>query len=185
MSVARLAGTLAVSLLTLAACGQRDTPTAVDHLSAHADQGASYNSVSNGKPGAMPLAVRKSTTRFNSTKQAIAAGHVPTDECVAHPVLGGMGQHWVNGALIDHVFDPSKPEAVLYEHSGDGKVKLVAVEYIVIDVGQPHPSFDGRLCDVGGVPPLGSTPHYSLHVWVHRANPNGLYTPFNPNVSCN
>jgi hypothetical protein len=28
-------------------------------------------------------------------------------------------------------------------------------------------------------------PHYQLHVWVWKNNPNGMYTPFNPNVSCN
>lgn len=34
--------------------------------------------------------------------------------------------------------------------------------------------------DKGG-PPL---PHYQLHVWIWKANPSGMYFPFNPNVSC-
>ncbi len=34
--------------------------------------------------------------------------------------------------------------------------------------------------DRGG-PPL---PHYQLHVWLWKANPSGMYFPFNPNVSC-
>jgi len=27
-------------------------------------------------------------------------------------------------------------------------------------------------------------PHYDLHVWLFRDNPNGQFAPFNPNVSC-
>jgi hypothetical protein len=27
-------------------------------------------------------------------------------------------------------------------------------------------------------------PHYDRHVWLYRDNPNGLFAPFNPNVSC-
>jgi hypothetical protein len=27
-------------------------------------------------------------------------------------------------------------------------------------------------------------PHYDRHVWIWRDNPNGVFTPFNPNVTC-
>ena len=27
-------------------------------------------------------------------------------------------------------------------------------------------------------------PHFDRHVWVFRDNPNGVYAPYNPNVSC-
>ena len=27
-------------------------------------------------------------------------------------------------------------------------------------------------------------PHYDRHVWIYRENPNGVFTPFNPAVSC-
>jgi hypothetical protein len=30
----------------------------------------------------------------------------------------------------------------------------------------------------------GLAPHYDLHVWVFRQNPNGAFEPFNPAVSC-
>jgi hypothetical protein len=26
--------------------------------------------------------------------------------------------------------------------------------------------------------------HYDLHVWTHKANPAGVFSPFNPKVSC-
>jgi hypothetical protein len=94
-----------------------------------------------------------------------------------------MGHHWVNEGLVDPVFDAANPEVVLYEKSKNGQYRLVAVEYIVIDVGQPAPTFDGQPFDVGGTPV--PAPHWSLHVWLHKENPSGLFTPFNPAVSCN
>ena len=27
-------------------------------------------------------------------------------------------------------------------------------------------------------------PHFDRHVWIYRDNPNGVFTPFNPAVSC-
>ena len=89
-----------------------------------------------------------------------------------------MGFHWVNNALVDPVFDPKNPEAVLYDTQG----KLVAVEYIVIDIGQPRPAFDGYPFDIGGTPV--PVPHWSLHTWVHFDNPAGVHAPWNPNISC-
>lgn len=46
-----------------------------------------------------------------------------------------------------------------------------------------------RLADVWrvdvrcGRTPLPTT-HWSLRIWPYRGNPNGIYVPFNPNVSC-
>lgn len=126
-------------------------------------------------------AVTQATARFHSITQAQNAGY-EGGECVSVPGLGGMGEHWVNGALVDPIFDPLQPEVLLYEPQPNGKKKLVAVEYIVIDIGQPRPSFGDKLFDIGGTPvPVA---HWSLHVWLWKTNPNGLFTPFNPNVSC-
>ena len=27
-------------------------------------------------------------------------------------------------------------------------------------------------------------PHFNRHVWIYRDNPNGVFAPFNPAVSC-
>ena len=94
-----------------------------------------------------------------------------------------MGFHWVNHSLVDPVFEQLKPEALLYAPNGNGKLKLVAVEYIVINTGQPAPTFDGQPFDVGGTPIPDA--HWSLHVWIHKDNPSGIFTPFNPAISCN
>lgn len=127
--------------------------------------------------------VRRATARYNSTTQAVHAGYENNGHCVEHPDLGGMGYHWVNGELTDPVFDPANPEALLYEPDKNGNLKLVGVEYIVIDIGQDHPHFGDYPFDIGGTPvPVD---HYSLHVWLYKDNPNGMFTPFNPNVTCN
>lgn len=126
--------------------------------------------------------VRQATSRFHSTTQAIAAGYEPDDHCVSVPGLGGMGFHWVNPTLVDGVFDPEKPEAVLYAPGPNGNLRLVAVEYIVINMGQPRPAFGNHPFDLNGTPV--PAPHWSLHVWLYEENPNGIFTPFNPNVSC-
>ncbi|PKD44279.1 hypothetical protein CWD77_02080 [Rhodohalobacter barkolensis] len=127
-------------------------------------------------------AVKQATSRFNSTTQATKAGYVNLEECISSE-SGGMGYHWLNEDWVDPVFDPLQPEAVVYEADKNGNMKLVAVEYIVIDIGQDHPHFGDYPLDVGGTPvPVD---HYSLHVWLYKDNPNGIFTPFNPNVSCN
>lgn len=70
----------------------------------------------------------------------------------------------------------------MYAPDKHGKLKLVAVEYIVINTGQTAPTFDGQPFDVGGTPvPVA---HWSLHLWTHKANPSGLFAPFNPDVDC-
>ena len=127
-------------------------------------------------------AVRQATARYHSTQLAIAAGYQPDEHCVSVPGLGGMGYHWANQGLVDPVFDPLQPEVMLYAPGPGGNLRLVAVEYIVINLGQPRPMFDDRLFDIGGTPV--PVPHWSLHVWIYEPNPNGIFTPFNPNISC-
>jgi len=164
------------SLLLAASCDRSATPVAADELTSVSSVHAARGNVS------LLQSVKQATARYNSTVQAVRAGYQPDDHCVAHPVLGGMGYHWANPTLVDSVFDPLKPEVILYASGPSGNPELVAVEYIVIDVGQPHPHFGDHPFDVGGTPiPV---PHYSLHVWLYKDNPNGIFTPFNPNVSC-
>jgi hypothetical protein len=126
--------------------------------------------------------VRHATARFHSTDQALEAGYQPDAHCVEVSGLGGMGYHWVNPDQIDPAFDPAQPEVLLYATGPGGNLRLVAVEYIVIDVGQDHPSFGDHPLDVGGTPV--PVPHWSLHVWLYEENPDGIFSPFNPNVGC-
>ena len=129
-------------------------------------------------------AVKAATARFNSKTQAARAGYMDPGpgHCVAVPGMGAMGYHWVNRSLIDPVYDPLVPEALLYAYDKNGNKKLVGVEYIVINVGQDRPYFGDHPFDIGGTPV--EAPHWSLHVWLYESNPNGMFTPFNPNVFC-
>lgn len=164
--------------LLLAAAGCGAAPSEASHENLHADVSPSAAAASAGSIRALHAA----TARYHSTTQATRAGYQVASPCVADPTLGGMGYHWLNGALVDPVFELLRPEAVLYEPDARGNLKLVAVEYIVVDVGQPRPEFDGHPFDIGGAPlPIA---HWTLHVWVHRDNPAGIFTPFNPAVSC-
>jgi len=127
-------------------------------------------------------AVRNATSRYNSTTQAIKDGYQPTEQCVAVPGVGGMGYHWVNPDLVDGTFDPLKPEVMLYAKGPGGNLRLIAVEYIVINGGQPRPMFGDQPFDINGTPV--PAPHWSLHVWAHETNPSGTFAPFNPNITC-
>jgi hypothetical protein len=178
MSNARsaLAALAVVSALVVAGC---DDPAA---LHDHAAPATSSAVPALPQQGALLQQVKSATGGFHSQARATRAGYAEASECVAVPGLGGMGFHWLNEDLVDPFFDPLQPEAVLYEPDAHGNEKLVGVEYIVIDVGQDAPTFDGQPFDVGGTPvPVD---HWSLHVWVHKENPNGIFTPFNPDVSC-
>jgi hypothetical protein len=126
--------------------------------------------------------VRTATARYHSSTQSIMNGYQPNNHCVSAPGLGGMGYHWVNPSLVDPVFDPLKPEVLLYATGAGGKLQLVAIEYIVINVGQPRPMFGDQPFDIGGTPT--PVPHWSLHVWMYEENPNGMFVNFNPNISC-
>jgi hypothetical protein len=169
-------------MLALLATGCAEGPTtAVSDLEPSASRAAAEP----GSPTEDWLkAVRQATVRYNATTQALKAGYVPDTHCVQSP-FGGMGYHWANPTRIDAAFDPLEPEVVLYAPSPRG-LKLVAVEYIVLNVGQPRPYFGDHPFDIGGVMPLtlAGIAHWSLHVWLHEDNPNGVFTPFNPNVSC-
>ena len=131
---------------------------------------------------ALARRVVAASARFHSAEQAEAAGYVRMSECVAVPGLGGMGYHYSNRSLVNPVFDPLQPEALLYVEGPGGNLRLIGVEYIVIKAGQPAPTFAGYPFDDGGTPT--PAPHWSLHAWLWQANPRGTFVNFNPTVSC-
>lgn len=176
---------LAVLLLSLFSSCKKEIrdKTSEENLASISEKSRASGSeqAESSKPGLLK-SVRSATSRFHSTTQAIAAGYEPDDHCVSVPGLGGMGYHWVNPSLVDEVFDPLKPEVVLYASGPGGNLRLVAIEYIVINAGQAAPTFGNEPFNVGGTPV--PEPHWSLHVWLYEDNPSGMFTPFNPNISC-
>ena len=74
--------------------------------------------------------VRAANDRFKDVAVAVAEGYGPIP-CASGLQGGAMGIHYVNGEFLkDGVIDIAKPEAVMYEPTADGKMDLVAVEYI-------------------------------------------------------
>ena len=178
----KLLGTIlipALLVLLFISCQKESSYDTAEETLASAKNTSGSNEISESD---LLRAVRQATAKFHSTNQALMAGYIADDHCVSVPGLGGMGYHWVNPSLVDPVFDPLNPEAVLYATGPSGNLRLVALEYIVIDVGQPAPMFGDQPFDVGGAPI--PAPHWTLHVWLYEHNPSGMFTPFNPNVSC-
>ena len=74
--------------------------------------------------------VRAANARFNDVSVAVAEGYAPIP-CASGVDGGAMGVHYVNpNYLKDAIPDLKRPQAVMYEPTPDGKMALVAVEYI-------------------------------------------------------
>jgi hypothetical protein len=132
--------------------------------------------------------LRSATSGFKVPEAALAAGYSLVsglDYCFNNPGVGGMGVHYINTASLDTTVEMLKPEAMVYQATPDGRLKLGAVEYIV-----PAAAWDAE--GHSGPPSvLGQSFHlnealgvYVLHAWIWRNNPAGLYADWNPRVTC-
>lgn len=121
---------------------------------------------------------RRATAPYHSIRAAEAAGYVDINLPVPH-----MGEHWVNGSLVDGVFEADKPEALVYADLGNGQLRLVAVEYLApYDPAGPPAGFAGT-CDSWAVFPSPENPvFWTLHAWVWEPNIAGTFAKFNPMV---
>jgi len=126
--------------------------------------------------------VRAANDRFKDVSVAVAEGYGPIP-CDSGFQGGAMGIHYVNGNhLKDNVTDLAHPEAVMYEPMPDGKLALVAVEYIAF---KGPAALEGHLFNFNSAPNrYGLDPFYELHVWAWKPNPTGAFADMNPNVSC-
>ncbi len=178
-SIRRLAAITALLLLATLA-----TP-ALAHDGAPHDSAANERTqrgqaLGRGAPGlgAELARVRAATARYHRVEVALADGFVPASPCVEDPNgAGAMGIHFVNRARMGQL-DPTLPQALLYLPHDDGRLRLVAVEYIY-PAGQGQ-LFGQRFTD--DVPDVGED--VALHVWLWQANPAGMFAPYNPNLSC-
>jgi len=133
--------------------------------------------------------LRKATAPFHNIDKAHKAGYtisIPDNpqECLADPKLGAMGLHFGKGDLIANTtLKVSEPEVLIYEPQSDGSLELVGVEYVVPfalwSEDKTPPTLFGQ-----DFLPNDRFQVWALHVWIWRNNPNGLFTPYNPDVSC-
>jgi len=103
--------------------------------------------------------------------------------CMADPTAGGMGFHYGNVGLIDGAVRVDEPELLLYEPEKNGRLRLVAVEYVI-----PY-TFHSRAAE----PPVlfgqafarnDRFQLWGLHAWVGEHNPSGTFASWNPRVTC-
>ncbi|MBX9854863.1 MAG: hypothetical protein K2Y26_05030 [Gemmatimonadaceae bacterium] len=184
---------LAVAGATLVAACSPERATAPGVVSASAALGVTSASAEDHALAS----IRAATARYHRADVAIAAGYLNTGECVASP-SGGMGIHFVNPAFMgspapngDAVFDPARPEVLIYEPTKNGQLQLVAIEYLVWrapwDAAHPtaSPSFLGHTFAKSFAEAAHGLPdHYELHVWLWKHNANGMFADWNPKVSC-
>jgi hypothetical protein len=134
-----------------------------------------------------------------------------TAEMMGKPAaLGAMGIHYFRPDLLGITAPPSprvngngthtdfrKPAILIYEPQPDGSMALVAVENLVFAAAwraaghTAPPTFHGVPDDSmkdDPATPLDEAhmfePHFDRHVWIYRDNPNGMFVPLNPAVSC-
>ena len=142
---------------------------------------------------------RDGTARFHNINTAMNEGYgLFTDAagiaCIDNPA-GGMGIHYANVSLVlDGDVNAGTPEVLVYEPQPNGRLRLVAVEYVVFqdayDATHPNdtdgPELFGESFEpVGAGNRYGLPPFYELHVWLWKHNPNGTVgQDWNPRVSC-
>ena len=140
--------------------------------------------------------VRAATAPYHSLDRAQRDGYTILFDtagkaCIEEPNVGGMGVHFVKGALVgDSVIRPRQPEAVIYRLDKNGKLVLAAAEYVVIQGAwdaehrKPPALFGHEFMLTGAPNRFGLPPYYSLHVWAWYHNPGGAFEMWNPRVDC-
>jgi hypothetical protein len=175
---------LLASIALLAACG--GDPTSATSAAELQSSATATGEASLGSTVNRELAIlRRVTAPFHDSANATAAGwSTKITSCMTDPGgAGGMGFHYGNTNLIDGTASVDKPQLLLYEPEKNGRLRLVAVEYII-----PY-AFHGR----EEAPPVLFGQQFKqndvfqlwgLHAWVWKHNPSGMFADWNPNVNC-
>ena len=123
--------------------------------------------------------LRAATARYHDVQVAIADGYAPLSPCVALPSGPAMGIHYVNIPKVDATLNVVEPEVLIYLPDEEGDLKLVAVEFMIPTVFSPSaPQLMGQQFHPG---PQST---WTLHAWIWRNNPSGMFADFNPSITC-
>ena len=137
--------------------------------------------------------VHNATARYVDLNVALAEGFVPATPCVSGPDTGAMGVHFVLPSRIGAgVLNAEQPEALIYEPMANGAMRLVGVEFIVLETvwaaktpAGSVPTLDGNLLNYIAAPNRYGLPaFYEIHVWAWESNPKGSYADWNTHVTC-
>jgi hypothetical protein len=141
-------------------------------------------------------AARIATARFHDLAVAEAAGYALfTDAagvaCIDQLPAGAMGIHYVNGDLVGTgAIDAANPQALVYEPLDDRGLRLAAAEYVVLQAvwdashSSPPTLFGQQFSLTPAGNRYGLPAFYSLHAWLWKDNPSGLFSMWNPRVIC-
>ena len=82
---------------------------------------------------------------------------------------------------FDNVVDAQKPEVLVYEPQANGKMKLVALEYVST---VPQSLFGQAFAQTDLAPYVGGdegkTFAWTLHAWIWKPNPSGVLLRVEP-----
>jgi hypothetical protein len=175
---------LLAGLATLAACGEKpiatEASTQLQPSAAAATRGLS------AEVQKELATLRSVTAPFHDIETAKAAGwSAKITDCMASPA-GGMGFHYGNVSLIDATVRVEEPELLVYAPEKNGRMRLVAVEYIIPYTEHSRestaPVLFGQKFSQNDTFQL-----WGLHAWVWDHNPsepNGMFASWNPRVTC-
>ena len=174
---------LLICFSPLSALAQNKHSQMTQHSEPTADQ--------KSQQGALIKIVRQETNRFHDVKVAEAEGYALTFGCVSGDDQGAMGLHYINFELVaSDIIDARHPQAIIYEPTADGGVKLIGADYLVLadtwdKTHSTPPDLLGQWFHYFGTPNrFGLPAFYTLHVWAWKDNPNGAFVNWHPNVSC-
>ncbi|TPN97536.1 hypothetical protein [Mesorhizobium sp. B1-1-5] len=144
-------------------------------------------------------ALKKSLAKYEDYTAAVRDLYLSTVGCIHYGgekidgamyyQKGAMGIHFVNVPSVGKPLDPMKPNVLIYEPTKKG-LKLVGVEWLVplTPDTKEVPTLFGQkfMGPMEGHYPLipREFVHYDLHAWLFKDNPNGMFSPTNPNVKC-
>lgn len=127
-------------------------------------------------------AARAGTAAYHDLQAAIDDQFIePFDPnpCFTLPDAG-MGFHYVKQSRVNSTAVAAEPELLVYMPDDDGVQHLVAVEYLVpgLPTDTPPELFGQQF----HFTPLVNG--WTLHAWIWRNNPAGLFEDFNPKLRC-
>jgi len=178
-----------------------------------AEGASNFGGHSHGRPGSTTeqewvvlgrqlAAAKSATTKYRSMDRAKADGYFQVTQFIP-----GLGLHLANLGIRQDVFDPSRPQLLLYTPKRSGGYALAGVGYTFVhdsdippagfaggqDVWHFHTNLcfllsgsvtlapDAAACQArGGV--FQKETAWLLHAWIWKSNPNGVFTESNPNV---
>ena len=197
----RMLAAVTVGLVAIAATAATAMTTSAEQVLDHAAHGSEHDmgehNVDDAELHDDLAQVRRATARFHDLDAALAAGYELgwvngsgtriITACVAHPTAGAMGYHYFNKELMDDLaVNLLEPEVLVYAPGANGQLQLAAVEWIARGPNTNPPGVSAPPTLLGMpmhilVPAVG---FYIMHAWIWQPNPAGMFTDWNPEITC-